>query len=86
MDSNALPLIMKAAKAFEGYSVSTIRLYRNRKDGSVQTVTVEVLDAGPDQQNRFHVYAKSDDGKSATGNPADTLETALAIVHWGNLG
>jgi hypothetical protein len=86
MDSSILPQIMKAARASEGYAVTQYKLYRTRKDGSDQAVTVEVLDAGPGEKNRFHVYARSDDGASATGNPADSLDVALAIVHWGNLG
>jgi hypothetical protein len=54
----------------------------------MQEVTVTVLDggeeAGPD---RYTVSARSENGKEAHGNTAETLDVAVAImaVHWPEL-
>lgn len=61
---------------------------RNLKNGDVQKVTVEILDAGPnvDPQRRFKCIARAENGRTAAGNSAKTIETALALVHWWDLG
>jgi hypothetical protein len=72
--------------AFEAHLRTEYIVYRHKRGGGVQEVRVEVLDAGPSMGPvRFHVSAKSDDGRTATGNPAESLEIALATVHWGDL-
>ncbi len=70
---------------FEVYEKSTFQCYRKKKSGDVQTVTVEILDAGPEDQARYHCVATGDDGSTATGNPASTIEVVLATLHWGDL-
>ena len=73
---------------FEVYEKSVFQCYRNRKDGNVQKVTVEILDAGSDGKNpdlRYQCMATADDGSTATGNPASTIEAVLGTVHWGDL-
>ena len=71
----------------EVYSLRQFLCYREAKSGHMQEVAVQIWDAGPfmDKGMRYHCYAKTDDGKSATGNPADTIHTAMSLVHWGNL-
>ena len=32
------------------------------------------------------VYVRDEDGNVATGNPMATLEDALMLVHWGDVG
>ena len=76
---------MKGVGFFEVYEKSAFQCYRKKKSGAVQKVTVEILDAGPDDQDRYHCVATGDDGSTATGNPASTVETVLAIVHWADL-
>lgn len=80
--------LQKVAGFFEVYHVTTFTCFRERRDGGgTQEVTVSILDAGPSKPDlRYHVSAKSNDGKSATGNPAERLDVALALVHWGDLG
>lgn len=71
---------------FEVYHRDTFKCYRNKKSGGVQEVTIEVLDAGPAQaSSRYSVVATSKDNKGASGNPASTIEEALAFVHWWTL-
>lgn len=86
-DHEMLELVKRSVPGtFEAYSVRRFVLYRNKENGESQEVEVEILDAGPDAGNvRYHVIAKADDGRTATGNPAKSLETALAIVHWSDL-
>lgn len=86
MDDSVLDQIIRAAGANEGYEVRHFRLYRQTKRGTLQRVDVEVLDEGRAGQTRYSVYAKSEDGKLAAGNPAPSLQVAIAIVHWGELG
>lgn len=61
---------------------------RKLENDDVQKVTVEILDAGPnvDPQRRFKCIARAADGRTAAGNSAKTIETALALVHWRDLG
>jgi hypothetical protein len=78
--------IQNFANFFEVYHKTSFECYRNAKDGSVQEVLVEILDSGPEQlPNRYHVVARSTDGKSASGNPGDSVKVALAFVHWWEL-
>jgi hypothetical protein len=71
---------------FEISQKSTFHCYRHKKDGSIQEVTIDIYDAGQGAgQVRFHCIATTDDGKLATGNAADTLETTISIVHWDDL-
>ena len=50
-------------------------------------IAVTILDAGPtDSRNRYSVKATTEDGRKARGNAADSISTALSIVHWGDIG
>jgi len=71
----------------EVYRKKDFLLWRNAKDGSAQEVSLEVLDAGPnfDSERRFTCVARTSNGRSAKGNSARTVETALALVHWWDL-
>jgi hypothetical protein len=70
----------------EVYQVHAFECYRTRDDGQMQTVQVRILDAGLSaKQPRYRCYAKAGDGRNATGNPGDSIEAALAVVHWGDL-
>ena len=50
-------------------------------------IAITIFDGGPrDPHNRYYVSATVEDGRKASGNPADTVETALQIVHWKDVG
>ena len=50
-------------------------------------IAITIFDGGPrDPLNRYYVSATAEDGRKASGNPADTVETALQIVHWKEIG
>ena len=71
----------------EVYEKTEFSCHRTRKDGSMQNLTVTILDAGINSPAnlRYHVYAEADDGATATGNPENSIESVLANVHWGDL-
>ena len=71
----------------EVYQKNEFQCYRTRKDGSIQDVTVTILDAGSNSPAglRYHVHAEADDGAKATGNPGNSIEVVLSTVHWGDL-
>ena len=77
--------LKRFAGFFEVYRKICFEGYRNAKNGTVQTVSVEILDAGPAVEQRYHCIATSEDGETATGNPAATIDEVLAIVHWQDL-
>ena len=78
-------LKQKQIEVFEAHEVRTFRAYRNSKDGGVQEVTIEILDAGPTKpDNRYRCVARAGD-KSASGNSAESISTVLAMVHWWDL-
>jgi len=83
IELDGLREIRKFAGFFEVYHRTSFQCYRNAKSGAVQEVTVEIFDAGPDHSpNRYHVVATAADGKAASGNPGDSVNVALAFVHW----
>ncbi|HZS05308.1 MAG TPA: hypothetical protein VFD58_10780 [Blastocatellia bacterium] len=85
-DLELVAVIKKFGKFFEAYERKTFTCYRNAKDGGIQKVLVEVLDAGPENSSiRYSVIARSEDGKAASGNPGSSPDMALAMVHWGDL-
>jgi hypothetical protein len=85
-ESDVLKHLLGYGRFSEAYHVTTFECYRETKDGRNQRVEVRVLDAGPEAAKlRYSVYATSEDGKAATGNSAETVELAMALVHWGNL-
>lgn len=62
--------------------------YRKDRTGAVYEVTVEVWDAGPDvepREHRFSIRASDDDGRTADGCSAASLEQALTTVRWADL-
>lgn len=83
--------IIKRLKELTGssevYHKTSFECYRKAKDGNAQEVLVEILDAGPDvdPQLRYQCIAKTKDGKTATGNPAASIDDVLSIVHWYDL-
>ena len=60
--------------------------HRIAKSGLDQLVTIKIFDNGPSNpDSRFTCLVESDDGKKASGNSANAIEAALAIVHWHKL-
>lgn len=63
---------------------------RSKKDGGNHQVIVEIHDSGdkasPD--TRYSVNARDADNPEicASGNDQPDVRTALAVVHWGDLG
>ena len=84
---NAIPEIQKFGGFFEVYHKNSYLCYRRTKKETVQKVIVEILDRGlnvkPDL--RYFCEAKSEDGKKVSGNPASSIDSALARVHWEKL-
>ena len=74
------------ADIFEVYHKTSFECYRHTKDGGIQTVTVDILDMGPEKGDlRYTCVAKSEDGRMATGNPARSVDEVLPTVHWFDL-
>ena len=49
--------------------------------------TSTILDGGPRlPSHRYWVKTTAEDGREASGDPAETIETALQIVHWNKIG
>lgn len=87
-DQEIIEELAKIDGVFEVYQVvSRFQLHRNAKDGNVQEITVEVFDAGltANEAMRYHVFARANDGRTATGNPDSSIEMALMHMHWEHL-
>jgi hypothetical protein len=84
-DVDALAALKRLPDIFEVYHRSSFRCYRNTNTGAVQEVIVEILDAGPGTSPRFHVGAKVKGGKVASGDAADTIDAAVAMLHLSDL-
>jgi hypothetical protein len=72
------------AKLFESSKITTVQGYRNTEAGPIE-VTVELHDRGESADPRWSVVARTDNGRSASGNPDNNLDVALATVHWWDL-
>lgn len=60
--------------------------YRRTKTGGTQDVLVSIFDAGPAvTYPRYSATATTPDGRKAAGNPADSIDVALATLHWYEL-
>lgn len=88
MDTNEIIGHLERDGGMSGTSqVTTFKGYRENKAGDKVEITVEVRDAGESAgSSRYAVSAFSEDGKEAHGNEAGTLEEAIPIVHWDELG
>jgi hypothetical protein len=84
-------LLFDAAQASELYSViATFKGSREHKRDGMKSIIIEVLDMGPGgpenlQPYRFLVRAYDEDGRYATGNGGESIDIAIATVHWGDL-
>jgi hypothetical protein len=72
-------------RLFEAAHVTTFKCYREAANGRTQEVTVEILDRGPGDFPRYSCVARSDDGKAASGNSADSVDVVLSTLHWWDL-
>lgn len=85
-ETDILQRLKQISRISEVYHVTEYQGYREDHQGRHQEVTIRILDAGPETEvARYHVYAQSTDGRGATGNPAHSIDLALALVHWGDL-
>jgi hypothetical protein len=86
--TDAIDQLKQVPNITHAYHVMAFVCYRNAKGAPNQRVRVEILDAGPDPalaSRRYMVWARSENGKFASGNSADTVQAALALVHWYKL-
>jgi hypothetical protein len=70
----------------KAYHVTEFLVHRETNRGH-EEVAIRILDAGPDAQNttRYRCQASSPEGEIVAGNPAETIDVALATVHWWKL-
>jgi hypothetical protein len=69
----------------EASVVTHLRLHRQRPDGEIVAVDVEVHDRGHASGGRWSVVARDEHGREASGNPDASLEVTFATVHWQEL-
>jgi hypothetical protein len=85
-DALALKVLSKIVDGHPSYLIRTYEAHRVSKDGTDHMITVKVTDRGPEEEyDRYDCEAFSDNGKSASGNSARTIDEALAVVHWYEL-
>jgi len=96
MDTDAvIAYLNDMPRLFGAAHVTMFRCYRETADGRNQEVAVEIYDEGPvvEQQDdgqevevrRYSCVARSDDGKAASGNSANTVSVVLSTLHWWDL-
>lgn len=87
-DLEVLTFLRKKQELSEVYRKKEYVVVRHAADGNTQEVTIEILDAGPDFGDpnlRFQCKATAADGRSTTGNTAETAKAALSLLHWSEL-
>ena len=83
---STMKILREMGKMKEVAHVTTFKCYRDIRGVGLKEVTVEILDHGPEVGvTRYICNATTEDGTTATGNGADSIDTAIAIVHWGDL-
>jgi len=70
--------------------VAHVIMFQGRREnpqGEPQKVTVKLFDLGNTvaPHSRYYCEASPEEGKSATGNNATTIEEAISGVHWNEL-
>lgn len=75
----------RGAREPETWRVETFTMHRESPRHGYQDVVVKILDRGPDFSPRYHVSAKTSDGKYCTGNPGEDLNETIRLVHWYQL-
>lgn len=66
----------------EAYHVSRFKGHRQKKDGSLQSFTLIILDGGSTVQPlaRYTCKIETEDGRRVQGNPSESLIGALYIL------
>ena len=87
MDHSAIMgSLSRAGGFFETYhQIAVYTGYRQFKNGGVREVTIRIFDKCTPEATRYHIIATDSDGRVATGNPAESIEATIALVHWGDL-
>lgn len=80
-----LDQLMRAGGFSELYQATSFVGTRTDHEGEERDVTIQLLDAGPAVPDRYLVYAEDELGRTATGEPAATIEEAIAQTHWHEL-
>jgi hypothetical protein len=78
-------LLKKAGKFSELYEVRAFVGTRTDAQGEEREVSVQMLDAGPDAEERFIVIAEDEAGRIAEGDLAKTIDEAITNTHWHEL-
>jgi hypothetical protein len=91
VDTNTtIALLEQTTDLRETAQMTTFRGFRTTEDGSMQEVTIDVLDRGERAgAERYTVSFRSEDGRE--GGSSDYLPTVedaigVAMVRWGQLG
>ncbi len=82
--------LKQASKASELYAVTQFVGYRQDPDGEPGdqiAFQIQILDAGPEAPaaSRYVIVADDDDDRMTTGGEAESVEAAIAAVHWHEL-
>jgi hypothetical protein len=79
--------LLQVADFYEAYHESNFRCYRRDKQGKNQEVIVTIYDAGKglDVTRRYLCIARTNSGKSVTGEPAQFVDSAIENVKWNDL-
>ncbi len=83
-----MQFLKEKAKVEEIYRVFNFRGHRSDKEGNLETIDIEIRDAGPNiepQKLRYSCTAISSSGKTATGNSNDNIESVIEHMSWNNL-
>lgn len=91
MDDHELQTLLSAVEtsvpgAHEIYRCHSLVGYRDRPEGGTEKFEVDILDAGPSRPHlRYSVRVRTENGGFASGNPAESVELAVALVHFENI-
>ena len=83
--SEVMDQLKRAGGFSELYHATSFVGTRTDVEGEERDVTIQLLDAGPGVPERYLVYAEDELGRVATGEPAATIEAAIAQTHWHEL-
>jgi hypothetical protein len=85
MNSVDLEWIQRGGSFSQMFEVTMLKGYRTDSLGEHREISIEVLDAGDAEHDRYQIIARDIDGREVRSNFEDSIQRAVALMPWADL-